>query len=474
MALYWSNAGLFQADHDKLWEELVPVSGGCTTVHAEALRLVGRFVHDRFNNGDGLRASGNQNSSQFTELWLPSSAPKLLRDFFHVVRNSGRNARGRGDDEEGEGDPRRSEDYVSDSLLDMAMDAAVLWAKEMEAELAAGRVTQQELELARHRSAYSQTRTLPTSARDSDAWLRLELPSEEVLSTMLLLLTQCVKAKRVGAVKAIAAHFGKKLLCLQQSQTGRDNMAFYDKSLQGLLKEAAASTPEIQATVRDLKLNPVFGGTSFPNDTTLDVKGTHQLYDHCLAPVLREVIPVFPGLWKALQPSTALEGAARFPPNHKDALETVRLAFLAATDSPFVPVTVLHALLRLHDSEGETTKAVLEVVKSKHGAALEDVMDRTSFERIKADVARVVNQTALHAVLSAGRVAEFNVAKILDEGEKAALSFAEAAAAEAAARAAAAQAAADEAVRVASAAAAEARGLQAAVAALAGKRKRED
>ena len=49
---YWDNNGAYQEEHDRLWEELVPPSGTCDTIHGELIRAVGRLFYEFCNNGN--------------------------------------------------------------------------------------------------------------------------------------------------------------------------------------------------------------------------------------------------------------------------------------------------------------------------------------------------------------------------------------------------------------------------------------
>jgi hypothetical protein len=49
---YWSESGAYQADHDRLWEALVPANGPCQTVNGELVRAIGRLIYEHCNNGN--------------------------------------------------------------------------------------------------------------------------------------------------------------------------------------------------------------------------------------------------------------------------------------------------------------------------------------------------------------------------------------------------------------------------------------
>jgi hypothetical protein len=53
MKIYFEGTGKFQSDYDRLWDKLVPSSGEAATRHGEAIRAIGRFSHDIYNNGGG-------------------------------------------------------------------------------------------------------------------------------------------------------------------------------------------------------------------------------------------------------------------------------------------------------------------------------------------------------------------------------------------------------------------------------------
>lgn len=49
---YWDNSGAYQAEHEKLYEELVPGMGEAETVHGELIRSASRLYYDYTNNGN--------------------------------------------------------------------------------------------------------------------------------------------------------------------------------------------------------------------------------------------------------------------------------------------------------------------------------------------------------------------------------------------------------------------------------------
>jgi hypothetical protein len=49
---YWNNNGAYQEDHDRLWNELVPASGSCDTLHGELIRATSRLFYEFCNNGN--------------------------------------------------------------------------------------------------------------------------------------------------------------------------------------------------------------------------------------------------------------------------------------------------------------------------------------------------------------------------------------------------------------------------------------
>ena len=61
MSAYWNNKGRFQADYDRLYEKLVPMSGGCESLAGEAIRSASRLYYDAFNNGFCNNTSGAHN-----------------------------------------------------------------------------------------------------------------------------------------------------------------------------------------------------------------------------------------------------------------------------------------------------------------------------------------------------------------------------------------------------------------------------
>jgi len=58
---YWNNQGKFQAEYDRMVEELMPASGNCATVAGEMIRSVSRLGYDFYNNGMGNNTSGAAN-----------------------------------------------------------------------------------------------------------------------------------------------------------------------------------------------------------------------------------------------------------------------------------------------------------------------------------------------------------------------------------------------------------------------------
>jgi hypothetical protein len=50
---YWNNNGAYQEENDRLWEELVPASGSCDTIHGELIRATSRLFYEFCNNGNG-------------------------------------------------------------------------------------------------------------------------------------------------------------------------------------------------------------------------------------------------------------------------------------------------------------------------------------------------------------------------------------------------------------------------------------
>lgn len=62
---YWACEGKFQEDYDKLFSELVPMSGKCDTVAGELVRSANRVYYDAYNNGFGNNVSGGLNHIKF-------------------------------------------------------------------------------------------------------------------------------------------------------------------------------------------------------------------------------------------------------------------------------------------------------------------------------------------------------------------------------------------------------------------------
>lgn len=48
---YWNHIGKYQKEYDILQEKLVPSSGMAVSIDGEAIRCLGRFYHERYNNG---------------------------------------------------------------------------------------------------------------------------------------------------------------------------------------------------------------------------------------------------------------------------------------------------------------------------------------------------------------------------------------------------------------------------------------
>jgi hypothetical protein len=49
---YWNNTGAYQEEYNRLWDELVPPSGSCNTIHGELIRSLGRLTYEFCNNGN--------------------------------------------------------------------------------------------------------------------------------------------------------------------------------------------------------------------------------------------------------------------------------------------------------------------------------------------------------------------------------------------------------------------------------------
>ena len=58
---YYNGNGKFQADFNRLCDDLIPTMGNCDTVAGEMLRSVTRLAHDLYNNGMGNNTSGAVN-----------------------------------------------------------------------------------------------------------------------------------------------------------------------------------------------------------------------------------------------------------------------------------------------------------------------------------------------------------------------------------------------------------------------------
>ena len=58
---YWNNKGKFQAEYDRMTEELMPAMGACDIVAGELIRAVSRLGYDLYNNGMGNNTSGAVN-----------------------------------------------------------------------------------------------------------------------------------------------------------------------------------------------------------------------------------------------------------------------------------------------------------------------------------------------------------------------------------------------------------------------------
>jgi len=58
---YWNKAGKYQAEFDRMSDELMPSMGACDTVAGEMIRSVSRLGYDLYNNGMGNNTSGAVN-----------------------------------------------------------------------------------------------------------------------------------------------------------------------------------------------------------------------------------------------------------------------------------------------------------------------------------------------------------------------------------------------------------------------------
>jgi hypothetical protein len=50
---YWNNEGVYQADSERLYSELVPQSDNAPTIHGEMIRCIHRLYYEFCNNGNG-------------------------------------------------------------------------------------------------------------------------------------------------------------------------------------------------------------------------------------------------------------------------------------------------------------------------------------------------------------------------------------------------------------------------------------
>jgi hypothetical protein len=50
---YWEENGVYQAEYEKLFDELVPGYGSARTINGELIRCVNRLFYDYCNNGNG-------------------------------------------------------------------------------------------------------------------------------------------------------------------------------------------------------------------------------------------------------------------------------------------------------------------------------------------------------------------------------------------------------------------------------------
>ena len=84
MKSYFDGNGELQADYDRLWAEYVPASGEASTRHGEAIRAIGRFCYDIYNNGGGNVVSGDdyEMSPYYADL-----ADKLERFMYPAQEN---------------------------------------------------------------------------------------------------------------------------------------------------------------------------------------------------------------------------------------------------------------------------------------------------------------------------------------------------------------------------------------------------
>jgi len=58
---YWNQKGKYQAEYNRMAEELMPAMGECETVAGELIRSVSRLGYDLYNNGMGNNTSGALN-----------------------------------------------------------------------------------------------------------------------------------------------------------------------------------------------------------------------------------------------------------------------------------------------------------------------------------------------------------------------------------------------------------------------------
>lgn len=67
---YWDNDGKYQAQYEKAWAQLIPVSGEAQAGLPEALRSISRIGYDYYNNG-------------FCNLWQTwDDGPTEMSDFY--------------------------------------------------------------------------------------------------------------------------------------------------------------------------------------------------------------------------------------------------------------------------------------------------------------------------------------------------------------------------------------------------------
>ena len=84
---YWNNEGTYQAEYEKLAEELMPPMGASGTVGGEMLRAVSRIYHDAYNNGfcnntsDAFNYLAEMGSSELDVIMTPLAGAVNTGDY---------------------------------------------------------------------------------------------------------------------------------------------------------------------------------------------------------------------------------------------------------------------------------------------------------------------------------------------------------------------------------------------------------